>query len=92
MVAETNWPTACPDGPAFPSDTSSITISAQGQKTWVQTVASVVESVPNGLGQGLFYWEPAWTQNSNLGSPCANNLMVDSKGKVLDSLNVFGDI
>jgi hypothetical protein len=28
----------------------------------------------------------------NFGSPCANNLMVDSKGQALESLNVFGDI
>ena len=32
----------------------------QGQATEVSDVVSVLSSVKNGFGQGVFYWEPAW--------------------------------
>lgn len=91
IVAETDWPTSCPN-PAykFPSDASSIPFSAAGQTTWVEDVAQVVSGVSGGAG--LFYWEPAWIDNANLGSSCANNLMVSSSGEALSSLAVFSSI
>jgi arabinogalactan endo-1,4-beta-galactosidase len=91
VVAETDWPTSCPD-PAykFPSDASSIPFSAAGQTTWVEDVAQVVSGVSGGAG--LFYWEPAWIDNATLGSSCANNLMVSSSGEALSSLAVFSSI
>ncbi len=63
VVAETDWPTSCPD-PAypFPSDTTSIPFSAAGQTTWVKDVAAIVAGVSGGTG--LFYWEPAWINNA----------------------------
>jgi len=63
VVAETDWPTSCPD-PAysFPSDTTSIPFSAAGQTTWVKDVAAIVAGVSGGIG--LFYWEPAWINNA----------------------------
>jgi len=87
MVVETDWPTSCPH-PAqpFPADTKSIPFSVTGQSSWVKMVAQYVEASG---GDGLFYWEPAWLDNANLGSSCPNNLMFDSTGKVLASLNVF---
>jgi len=91
IVAETNWPVSCPSPQSsFPSDASSIPKSADGQRTWIQDVAYVVASV-NG-GEGLFYWEPAWIQNANLGSSCADNLMFDQNGDVRSSLSVFTGI
>lgn len=91
IVAETDWPVSCPS-PAyeFPSDASSIPKSAAGQATWMKDIASVLSGVSGGAG--LFYWEPAWIQNANLGSSCADNLMVDSTGKARSSLSVFGSI
>jgi arabinogalactan endo-1,4-beta-galactosidase len=91
VVAETDWPTSCPAPKyAFPSDVSSIPFSAAGQATFVKDLANVVASVNN--GKGLFYWEPAWVQNANLGSSCADNLMVSSSGQALSSLAVFASI
>jgi len=40
----------------------------------------------------LSYWEPAWINNANLGSSCANNLMVSSSGEASSSLGVFASI
>jgi len=91
IVAETNWPTSCPSpADSFPSDASSIPFSAAGQTTWVEDVAKVVAGVSG--GEGLFYWEPAWLDNANLGSSCANNLMFSSSGEALSSLAVFKSI
>jgi arabinogalactan endo-1,4-beta-galactosidase len=91
IVAETDWPTSCPSpSTAFPSDTKSIPFTAAGQTTWVKDVAAIVSGVSGGAG--LFYWEPAWINNANLGSSCANNLMVSSSGEALSSLAVFGSI
>lgn len=89
VVSETNWPVSCPS-PAysFPSDQTSIPKSAPGQTTFVQSVASVVSSIST--GGGVFYWEPAWTMNANLGSSCADNLMFDWSGVARSSLAVFG--
>jgi len=93
VIAETDWPVSCPN-PAysFPSDCSSIPKSVAGQTTWVQDVAAVVASVSSSLGQGLFYWEPGFLGNANLGSSCADNLMVDSNGVARSSLSVFSSI
>jgi len=90
MVVETDWPTSCPK-PAypFPADTKSIPFTVSGQTSWIKVVASDVEAAG---GDGLFYWEPAWLDNANLGSSCSNNLMFDSTGKVLASLDVFSQI
>lgn len=91
VVAETNWPFACPSpSETFPSDVSSIPFSAAGQTTFVKDVASTVAGVSG--GSGLFYWEPAWIDNAGLGSSCSDNLMVDSSGEARDSLSVFSSI
>jgi arabinogalactan endo-1,4-beta-galactosidase len=93
MVVETNWPVSCSKPAyAFPSDAKSIPFSSAGQTTWMKEVAKRVTGVSGGRGTGLFYWEPAWIDNAGLGSSCGSNLMVDSGGKALDSLAVFGQI
>jgi arabinogalactan endo-1,4-beta-galactosidase len=93
VVAETDWPTSCP-APAyeFPSDLKSIPFSAAGQVTFVQRVAQVVAGLPNGKGTGLFYWEPAWVDNSALGSSCPYNTLFQWPGTALSSLSVFTTI
>ncbi|QRV97211.1 arabinogalactan endo-1,4-beta-galactosidase [Ceratobasidium sp. AG-Ba] len=91
VVAETDWPVSCPN-PAysFPSDTTSIPISAAGQASWIKQVASIVAGTSGGVG--LYYWEPAFLGNAGLGSSCADNLMVDSSGTIRSSMSVFGQI
>lgn len=75
----------------FPSDASSIPKSAAGQTTWIKDVAAVVSGLGS-KGTGLFYWEPSWIGNANLGSSCADNLMFDSTGVARSSLAVFSSI
>ncbi|AEO65375.1 bc76116f-2983-466b-bc5f-ca076eea8e99 [Thermothielavioides terrestris] len=91
VVAETDWPTSCPNPRySFPSDVKNIPFSAAGQVTFITDVANVVASVSGGVG--LFYWEPAWIQNANLGSSCADNTMFSQSGQALSSLSVFKQI
>lgn len=58
IVAETNWPVACAGGPTLSEPT--IPVSVQGQTQWVKDIITYVSALPNSLGVGLFYWEPAW--------------------------------
>lgn len=91
LVVETNWPTSCPNPKyTFPSDVRNIPFSATGQTQYVNQVANVVKSVSRGTG--LFYWEPAWIHNANLGSSCADNTMFLPNGQAASSLSVFKNI
>jgi arabinogalactan endo-1,4-beta-galactosidase len=93
MVVETDWPTYCPNPKfAFPSDTKNIPLTPDGQSRWIKAIASLLSKVPGGLGQGLFYWEPAWIGNAALGSSCGWNLMVTDAGKDMGALGVFATI
>ncbi|KAF7913544.1 hypothetical protein BELL_0265g00040 [Botrytis elliptica] len=91
VVAETNWPFACPSPAyAFPSDATSIPFSAAGQTTWIKDVAAIVAGVKGGVG--LFYWEPAWINNAALGSSCSDAILFDPKGVARSSLSAFASI
>lgn len=74
MVVETDWPVSC-DGVSL-SD-SSVSVSAAGQSTWVSDIISVLDRVPNSLGQGLFYFEPAYINNTALSSNCDDVILFD---------------
>lgn len=73
MVAETDWPVSCPGVKL----SENIAVGAAGQTAWVKDVVSVLSKVPNGLGQGVFYWEPAFINNTALGSSCRDNILFD---------------
>ncbi|KAJ6020912.1 endo-1-4-beta-galactanase A, partial [Penicillium herquei] len=92
LVVETNWPTSCPDPEyAFPSDLKSIPFSVAGQEEFLEKLADVVEGVTGGLG--IYYWEPAWVGNENLGSSCADNLLVSSSTyEIYASFETLGEL
>ena len=76
MVVETDWPVVC-DGKydPIPQLSEPFPVSVQGQEEWVNGTIQVVKNVPNGLGQGVFYWEPAWLNNTGLGSACEDAIL-----------------
>ncbi|KAI0776225.1 arabinogalactan endo-1,4-beta-galactosidase [Trametes elegans] len=86
VVAETDWPVSC-SGVSLTEP--GVPVSASGQQTWVNDIKNVLTSLPNGLGQGIFYWEPGWIGNANLGSGCSDNLLVSSNGATRESINIF---
>jgi arabinogalactan endo-1,4-beta-galactosidase len=89
MVVETDWPATSCSSVTFPSDSRSIAQSPAGQTTWMQNLASIVNSAG---GTGLFYWEPGFLGNAGLGSNCWDMLMVDSNGQARSSISVFKSI
>ncbi|KAH8675413.1 family 53 glycosyl hydrolase [Xylariales sp. PMI_506] len=79
QVVETDYPAIC-DGEYAPIPDSSepeIPYNVEGQIEWMANVTEIVKGVPNGLGHGVWYWEPAWLNNTSLGSNCTDALLFD---------------
>lgn len=55
----------------------------EGQKKFLQAVDAAVRAVPNGLGQGVFWWEPAAEHDLRVRS------FFDDKGNVLPVITAF---
>ena len=91
VIVEMDWPESCPSpSNPFPSGANSIPKSPTRQSTWMHDVAGIVTSVSG--RRGIFYWGPAWIQNTNLGRSCADNLMLVSKSQARSSLGVCAQI
>jgi arabinogalactan endo-1,4-beta-galactosidase len=72
--------------------------TVEGQTDWLRDIMQVVVDVPDGLGMGVFYWEPAWLGLSGCGwdpsdptsgNEWENQALFDFDGRVLLSLDVF---
>ncbi|CAI5739826.1 unnamed protein product [Hyaloperonospora brassicae] len=72
-VAETDWPTNC----TTVTLSEDFAISARGQRDWMTAIMNILEGLPNGLGAGIFYWEPGFISVAGLGSACGSNLLFD---------------
>ncbi|SKA60013.1 arabinogalactan endo-1,4-beta-galactosidase [Eubacterium uniforme] len=35
-------------------------MTKEGQSDFIENVLEIIKDIPNGLGNGFFYWEPAW--------------------------------
>lgn len=70
-VVETDWPTEC-TGVTL---SENYPINAKGQRQWVAAIIAVLEGLPNNLGAGIFYWEPAYIKVAGLGSSCESALL-----------------
>jgi arabinogalactan endo-1,4-beta-galactosidase len=77
QVVETDYPAICNGEfePIPPSSEPAITYSIAGQTIWTDDVIKVVQQVPFGLGRGVHYWEPAWLNNTSLGSNCSDAIL-----------------
>lgn len=78
-VAETDYPVLCTKLNNT-SDHLKLGLSPQGQTQWVRTVQSILRSVPNGYGRGVWYWEPGWVHGEGLGSQCDDLILFDGGG------------
>lgn len=92
-IAETDYPNDCP-GVTL---SASYPVSAAGQTQWTKAVISVLNGLPNGLGAGIYYWEPGYIKVAGLGSSCASALLFsvdwsnwpNTKATALSSVNMF---
>ena len=55
----------------------------EGQRQFLEAVAHTVAATPNGLGRGIFWWEPA------VRGPLARRGLFDDDGNSLPALHVF---
>ncbi|MGA8718807.1 MAG: glycosyl hydrolase 53 family protein [Solirubrobacteraceae bacterium] len=64
-----------------------------GQLSFYNDMLSILAQVPNGLGQGLFYWEPEWIPGvgwePGAGSPNDNLTLFSFTGQALPSVGLF---
>ena len=74
-VVETDWPNKCSGKNAPELSEPNIPISVEGQIQWTRDIIDVVKQVPRGLGRGINYWEPAWLNNTGLGSSCQDAIL-----------------
>lgn len=58
--------------------------SPQGQRAFLQAVYQAVRDLPDGLGQGVFWWEPAVEPG-----PIAGRALFDDQHNALPALTVF---
>jgi arabinogalactan endo-1,4-beta-galactosidase len=70
-IAETDWPTQC----TKVTLSASYPVNAKGQRQWMAAIIDVLEGLPNSLGAGVFYWEPAYLTVAGLGSSCESALL-----------------
>jgi arabinogalactan endo-1,4-beta-galactosidase len=76
-VVETDWPNECSGKDAPELSEPSVSVSAEGQIEWVHRIIGIVKSLPRGLGRGINYWEPAWLNNTGLGSSCQSAILFE---------------
>jgi len=62
--------------------------TATGQQSFLRDVLALVRDVPNGLGTGLVYWEPAWISTPIFGSAWENVALFDFTGGALPALDL----
>ena len=105
IIAETEYSWTLVNGDALGNDTwqpSQLTdgypASPGGQLSLVNDELSILAAVPNGLGAGLFYWEPEWIPGvswapdaSPPGTPDDNETLFDFQGRALPSIGIFRD-
>jgi arabinogalactan endo-1,4-beta-galactosidase len=77
QVVETDYPAICTgNATSVPkSSEPEIPYDIEGQIEWTHDIISVVKGVPHGLGTGVHYWEPAWLNNTGLGSACEDAIL-----------------
>lgn len=99
-VVETDWPAICTGPDAAELSEPGIPASPDGQVEWVHAVVDIVKGLPHGLGRGINYWEPAWLNNTGLGSSCQDAILFDTDWSEFPnvtaysrkSVNMFRDI
>jgi len=68
--------------------------TVDGQRRWLLELMLRIKEVPDGLGRGLYYWEPCWIpfkQTWSVGheNNWSNLTLFDYKGNKLPSLDAF---
>src|SRR5690606_38601779 len=63
--------------------------SPEGQRDFLAAVHDILLQVPDGLGTGIFWWEPMVPQRPGRGGGLRNRGMFDDDGNALPVIQVF---
>jgi arabinogalactan endo-1,4-beta-galactosidase len=105
VIAETEYSWTLADGNAIGNDTwqpsqliDGYPASPGGQLSMLNDELSILAAVPDGLGAGMFYWEPEWIPGvswapdaSPPGSPDTNETLFNFQGAALPSIGMYRD-
>lgn len=61
----------------------------KGQKKVLDMVMNIVASLPNQMGQGVYYWEPICVPQPGEGGWAENMGLLDEEGRVLEGIRGF---
>jgi arabinogalactan endo-1,4-beta-galactosidase len=103
VIAETEYSWTLANGDALGNDTwqasqliDGYPASPGGQLSVLNDELSVLAAVPDGLGAGMFYWEPEWIpgvswapDSSPPGTPDDNETLFNFQGQALPSIGMY---
>lgn len=61
----------------------------QGQRQVLELVSSILASLPEHMGQGIFYWEPLCVPGDDGGGWASNMGILDEEGKAMEAIKAF---
>jgi arabinogalactan endo-1,4-beta-galactosidase len=105
VIAETEYSWTLANGDALGNDTwqqsqliDGYPASPGGQLSMLNDELSILAAVPDGLGAGMFYWEPEWIPGvswapdaSPPGTPDDNETLFNFQGQALPSIGMYRD-
>jgi arabinogalactan endo-1,4-beta-galactosidase len=103
VIAETEYSWTLANGDALGNDTwqasqliDGYPASPGGQLSMLNDELSILAAVPDGLGAGMFYWEPEWIpgvswapDSSPPGTPDDNETLFNFQGQALPSIGMY---
>ena len=93
-VVETAHPwRTCPEGhiSADQMKTAGLPAGIEEQSKSLDLVFHIVDSIPNNMGMGVYYWEPICIPQHDMDSWAQNMGMLNDKGQILSSFNIYRD-
>lgn len=104
VIVEVAWGFTLADGDATPNIFNAESaakggypVSPEGQAALLRDISRTLAAVPDGLGWGWVYWEPAWIPVAGAGwrtgdgNGWDNQALFDFKGRALPSLVALGE-
>ncbi|WP_188881671.1 glycosyl hydrolase 53 family protein [Alicyclobacillus cellulosilyticus] len=100
VVAETQYPWTTANADGTPNQVDATTpllpgypATPDGQASFVRDIVSLVAALPNHLGLGVFYWEPAWLPGvgwePGAGTSADNLTEFDWQGRALPAVDAY---
>jgi arabinogalactan endo-1,4-beta-galactosidase len=93
VVVETAYPYLPWSQSGFGSDEGGafeFPLTPDGQARYLGALLDAVRATPDGLGQGVFYWQPEWIPVNGLPSTWEGKTLFSDDGKALPGLAVLG--